>query len=138
MTSPVHFIFPFLWEMSLRKNRIAWCRNVWTFRIVAYKNYFAVPATRSTFGTHQVILPVFLVNVRSLNPNRLFREVNTSIHNNFVGSGNYLVIYQIIFPNLDYTVSVVKLFSCIGSIIVHNIRFAVIIKKNTRVDTIKF
>ena len=129
MASPVHLIFPFFWKMPLCKNRISWCRNVRTFRIVADENYFTVPAAGTTFGTHQVILSILFVNVRSFNPDGLFGQINTAIDNDFISSGNNFVVLHVVFPNFDNPVTVVQFLSFIRSVVMNHITFPVIIKE---------
>src|SRR5690606_15353085 len=83
---------------------------------------------------------IFFVNMWCFNPNWFFADVYTAIYYNFIGSGNYSVVFNIIVPNLDDAMTAIKFFASVWCIIVHYIAFTIVIKENRRVDTteIKF
>src|SRR5690606_37516836 len=75
--------------------------------------------------------------MRRFNPDRFFADVYTTIHYNFIGSRNYSVVFNIIIPNFNDTVTAIKFFASVWRIIVHYVTFTIVIKENRRVDTTK-
>src|SRR5687768_11787574 len=109
MSCPVNVIFTVGREMALGENWIAGSRDVWAFYAVAHKDYLAMVSTRTTFGAHQVILSIFLINVRSFYPYWFEGKINATIYDNLIGAWYHLVFLQVVFPHFNYPVPVIKL-----------------------------
>ncbi|OPZ99351.1 MAG: hypothetical protein BWY72_00402 [Bacteroidetes bacterium ADurb.Bin416] len=72
VTGPIHLVGAVFREMTLCQDGVAGSRRVWSFGALAAEDHFAVPVSRSTFGTHQVVHAVLFVDVGGLNPDGLF------------------------------------------------------------------
>ena len=96
-----------------------------------------MPASCTTFGAHQIVFSVSFVNVRCFNPDWLFAKIHATINYHFIGSGNYLIFFQIVFPNLYHAVTIVQLLTFIGRIVVNHISFSIFVEENGRIYTIK-
>jgi len=96
-----------------------------------------VPVAGTPFGTHKIVLPVFLVNMGSLNPDGLFRQVNASIDDDLIGSGDDLVGSHIILPYFNDTVAFIQLLPAIGGIVVNDIPLSVIVEEKRWVNPVE-
>ncbi len=137
MAGPIHFVGTLPGEMALRQNRVTGSRGIGTPGIITDEDHLAVPSSGTSFGTHQVILPVFLVDMRRLNPDRFLRKINATIHNNLIGSGDDLVVLHIIIPYFDDPVAVIQLLSGVGGIVMNHIAFPIFIKKEGGINSVK-
>ena len=97
-----------------------------------------MPIACSTFGTHQVVNAVFFVNVRSFDPDWFSGNIHTAIHDNFIRSGNNLVIFHIVFPDFNHAVTVVEFFSTVRRIVVNHVGFSVVVEEERRVNSVEF
>src|SRR5690606_20308404 len=137
MTSPFHRTRSTLIQMSLRQNRVRCSWLIRPPRAVTDENHLAMVGAGSAFGTHQIIFTVPLIDMGRLNPDRLFRNIHTTINNNFVGSGNNLILLYIVIPNFDYAMTFVQFFSLIGRIVMHLVSLAIVVKEKCRIDPAK-
>ena len=137
MSGPIHHILPVLIQVSLAQDRIIGSRNKGTFRAVTHKDYFTMPISGTAFGTHQIVASILLIDMRSFNPDRFLGQIHTTIHNNLIRTGNHLIVFHIILPDFNHTVSVIEFFTTLRSVIMNHIRLAVIIKEDRGVDTVK-
>ena len=89
-----------------------------------------------SFGSNQIVPVIFLKKMRSLNPNGLFPNVNTSVNNNFSGANQFHTVgIKRLYPN--GSVSVIKRF--IGRrTIINNIGIAIIIEKYGGINSVNF
>src|SRR5690606_24948486 len=121
---PVHLVLSLFRKIPLCEYGIARCRFVWSLWIIAYKDHLAVIISGPSLGAHQVITVILFVNVRGLYPDRFFGKVHTSVYDDLVCTGNDLVLFHIVLPNLDYPMSFVK--RLFRSVVVHHVGSSVI------------
>src|SRR5690606_34926915 len=104
---PVYFFLTFFREISLRENRVAWRRTIGATRTVADENHFAVVAASAAFCADQEIFAVFFINMGCLYPDWVLGQIYAAVHNNFIGSGNYLVFFEVVIPNFNHAMPAV-------------------------------
>ena len=85
----------------------------------------------TAFSTHQIVLPIDIVEMRAFNPYGFLIDIDTTV-NNYFRFSRHTVVFPVKVVNTNGSVSAVEFFT-LRTIIVYNIGLAVFVKKNTRV-----
>jgi len=96
-----------------------------------------MPVACSAFGTHQIVTVISFIDVRCFNPYWFLRKIDSTIDNDFIGSGNNLVVFQIVLPDFDNPVPVVQLFSGVGGIVVYYVCLTIVVEKHGRINAVE-
>ena len=134
MTGPVDLVHPVGMQVTLRQDRVVARRLVGPFWMITGEDHLTVPVACAPFGTHQVIDTISFVDMRCFNPDGLFGDINTTVHNDLIRAGDDLIHRHVIFPYLDHPVSFIKFLATVGCIVVNHIGFTVLIEEERGVD----
>src|SRR5699024_10045316 len=118
--------------MALGQDRILIPRRKRTHRVITLQDHLGMLRPSTAFGVVQDVLPVHFHHVRTLNPDRLFTDIYSSIYND-LGFPGRLVGFKIVRTNPDGAVPLVEWFT-FGRIIIQDIGGPVIIEKERGVN----
>ena len=123
-------------QAALRQYRIDGTRLERAERRCRGEDHFRVVGACSTFGSHQVVCAVDVVEVWTFYPTGMLGFVYASVNNHLLFSyGTTVLPVEFAYP--DSAVTVIFGFSC-RTVIVHNVCFSVFVEEKSGVDAAHF
>lgn len=110
-------------QSALRQYGIYFTRYVRTTHTVAAEHHLGMSVARTSFGTHQVICPVDMIQMRTFYLDRFVLRTHAFVYDLRTSAHN-LVGGQIVFPQSDGPVTVI-FGRCVRFLIVDDIGFPV-------------
>ena len=123
-------------QAALRQYRVDGTRFERTKRRRRGEDHFRVVGTCSTFGSHQIVCAVDVVEVWTFYPNGVPGFVYAPVNNHLLFSYG-TTVFPVKFADPDSAVTVIFGLSC-RTVIVHNVCFPVFVEEKSGIDAAHF